>query len=207
MKKLCMAALMLPGVALAQLGTPQSPTPMLLLQPGAHEAADVQMVMAAGFVQCDPSAALPRAALEPRGVEYAAGAGRALPPAGVTTSVVMLLKPQAGAQTERAADGGGYLSAGAEYALARPPMLPGSRVRITAVGQAAYFVPRPSTVSISLRFDRPTAEAVRALDARTGGAISHRLGESHASEHLWYVAQADGHTLTCYRQPDAQVAP
>jgi hypothetical protein len=177
----------------------------LLLAPGGREASDAQLLLATGFVQCDPSVALSRTELEPRGVRFAQGPVRAA--GAVGTRAKMVLAPQfRDGLSEQAADGSGYLTAGALYSLNRPLTLLASGLRITAVGQAAYFLQQPPVVAMSLRFERPVTEAVAALDARFGGAVSRRLGEAHAKMHLWYVLQADHHTLTCYREPDVEVA-
>ncbi|MBK5052910.1 hypothetical protein IQ289_31495 [Burkholderia sp. R-70006] len=202
MKKILCLTLLVPVLAVAEMKTP-SPL-LLLLASATQEASDAQLTLGAGFVQCDPALALTRADLEPRGVRFAVPGSVQAPP-GVSSAAVMRLKPQT-RLSQMAADGSGYLVADATYPLARPVSLPGSPVRVISAGEAAYYQPQPSTVSITLRFDRSVDEAVRALDARFDGAVSRRLGESHASSHLWFVAQ-DNHTLTCYRQPDLQVAP
>ncbi|ABO60186.1 hypothetical protein Bcep1808_7309 (plasmid) [Burkholderia vietnamiensis G4] len=175
------------------------------MAPDSAQASDAALTLASGFVQCDPSIALQRSELVSRGVRFLSPGQRIAPPE-LSTSVRMILVPQLPpiGQSERAADGKGFLTASAMYPLKRPMRLLNSEIKLTGIGQAAYFSIKPTIVAITLKFNRPVGDAVRALDARFGGAVSRRLGEEYASEHIWFTPDPANNSLTCYRHPDAQ---
>ncbi|MEX3555150.1 MAG: hypothetical protein VB131_00450 [Burkholderia gladioli] len=175
------------------------------MAPNTMQASDAALTLASGFVQCDPSIALQRAELASRGVRFLSPGQRIAPPE-LSTSVRMILAPQLPpiGQSERAADGKGFLTASGMYQLKQPLRLLNSEIKLTGIGQTAYFSLTPPIVAITLKFDRPVGEAVRALDGRFGGAVSRRLGEEYASEHIWFTPDPANNSLTCYRHPDVQ---
>ncbi|MBN3729416.1 hypothetical protein [Burkholderia sp. Tr-20390] len=175
------------------------------LAPNSAQATDAELTLASGFVQCDPSVALQRPQLAARGVRFL-GPGQRLAPPTLSTSVRMILAPQLPplGQSERAADGKGYLTASAMYSIKQPVRLLNSDIKLTGIGQAAYFSQTPPIVAITLKFDRPVADAIDVLDGRFGGAITRRLGEEYASEHIWFTPDPVANSLTCYRHPDVQ---
>ena len=195
MRKIVLILALMPGLALAQM------SPLnVLMAPTGPETSDAQLQLASGFFQCNPQVALSRTELPPLGVKFAPLGKRYAPPS-VSTSVEMVLAPQA-SKSQPTDDGKGYLAVGADYKLRSPLQLLTSPVQIIQVGQAAYYDVTPPTVSIALRFKQPAAEAVRELDKRFGGGVGARLGEQHAAGGWWFVIENDGHTLRCFRHPD-----
>ncbi|MBR8426267.1 hypothetical protein [Burkholderia cenocepacia] len=175
------------------------------MAPDSAQASDAALTLASGFVQCDPSIALRRTELAWRGVRFLSPGQRIAPPE-ISTAARMILAPQLPpiGQSERAADGKGFLTASGMYPLKQPLRLLNSAINLTGIGQATYFSLKPPVVAITLIFDRPVGDAVRALDARFGGAVSRHLGEEYASGHIWFTPDPAVNSLTCYRHPDAQ---
>ncbi|CAJ6630623.1 Uncharacterised protein [Burkholderia pseudomallei] len=188
------------------LAVPPDTVPLnTTMAPDSAQASDAALTLASGFVQCNPSIALQRTELAWRGVRFVAPGQRIAPP-DLRTSARMILAPQLPpiGQSERAADGNGFLTASGMYPLKQPLRLLNSEIKLTGIGQATYFSLTPPVVAITLKFDRPVGDAVHALDARFGGAVSRHLGEEYASGHIWFTPDPATNSLTCYRHPDAQ---
>ncbi|KVV07418.1 hypothetical protein [Burkholderia ubonensis] len=199
-------AICLAAASTAVVAAPADTVPLnTTMAPSSAQASDAELTLASGFVQCDPAIALQRSQLAARGVRFLSP-GQRIAPSTLSTAARMILAPQLPplGQSERAADGNGYLTASAMYTLKPPLRLLTSAIKLVGIGQAAYFSQTPPIVAITLKFDRPVADAVGVLDGRFGGAVSGRLGEEYASEHVWFVSDAAKKSLTCYRRTDVQ---
>lgn len=195
MKKLLMlVAGLVPLTAFAQ-------APLLtILGNGSPQASDQVQAMRAGFLLCNPVAALPPSLLA-LGVRFADPTLK-YAPGSMQTRATVVVKPQP--VESDPIDGGGYRVAGGEYAL-KHPVAWGNGIQVTRVKQVTYFElepGKPPVESVTLTFNVTADAAIRYLDSISGARVSARHGEQYASKALWFVSGPGSRQLTCYRKPD-----
>lgn len=194
-----MKNLLLAGIVCLMPLCGKAASPLLTVLAPPMAGADVE-AMQDGFIGCHPANAVP-SSLRESGVRFMAEPGKLRPPS-LATSVGITIEPT-GTENEPVQNGAGYLVAGGFYPLTHP-LRWSDAVHIIGVGQDVFYALTPPVESVTLEFAEGAKAAIAALDVRSKGFVSSRLGRSHSKSGVWFVESKDQMSLTCYRSDTAQ---
>lgn len=199
------AVLVLPlasGMAQAMEGG-QSPI-TTVLQPSKRAQSVTESTgraMIAGFLACDPAAALPESALAPLGVLYVdrhlVGNIRFSYPELLRNRKEIVLVGNDHANLEKSPNGS-FLVYGGKYRLEKPVKV--GSVEIRTVASMITDYPPAATVGVTYVFKESSRTAIKALETDFGAKIRTSGGNPQKTGAVWFTEGEDGHSLSCWRR-------
>lgn len=166
-------------------------TPLLtVMHDGAGEVRDDELAITAGFVICEPAAALLRSTFGPLGAMYGAGER------GPSGSLFALKANSVGAPALSAVPSQGTEKF-AYYEIDPPLELLRASAHIDGIGEVAGRSDGLSGHSVWYRVDGDVMSLVDAFDARFGGAVSAGLRAVPAEGRVTFAVDRRRGVLAC----------